>query len=301
MNENQTRVLTFLKDLEYRLKNEQIKGINQILKEHDLPPSIGTVAKDMNIFYKGEDGFLVYGEMEPSNELAVELEQNNRFYHQTQKQYPIVEAFMNEDPRKSPFAIPFNEVWQFVGYNQKSDAIYIVNQYLNESTDYVVLRNNPENPNGFTGVSAKGGRPEKIIYMNNYGLLKFVQHAGTYRARLFRNKIVESLRKTEETYLKHVSKIEIQQTTSKKSEDIQEAIQMLRKALDAETTGIHERNIMGTQLTFDFNDDAYWEAKQFLAQNVYDLILKGCPHKYLNSDEKNTESLSEGILQKLLA
>ena len=55
--------------------------------------------------------------------------------------------------------IDFKLIWPSVGYNQQRDAKVALYKRFNENQDFIVFRNDPENPNANTGVSNGSGRP----------------------------------------------------------------------------------------------------------------------------------------------
>ena len=76
-----------------------------------------------------------------------------------------------------------------------------------------------------------------------------------------------------------ISLTETQKTTREKTEDLETANALICQALKAEEEEIRDRNLKGATLSLISDDEIYWKEKQRLANEVYNLIIKGKPTK----------------------
>ncbi len=302
MNEKQTRVLAFLKDLEYRLKNEQLKSISPILNEHNLEASIGTVLKIMGVIEKtGGVLYWIYKDTDLKS-LSIDVDANNRAYHINQSKMPLFKGFMQLEEEENPFPVPFNEVWKVLGYSVKAKAKKSLYQTFNENIDFIIFDLKVENPNENTGVSDVGGRPEENIYLSNKCFLKFCMRAQTPLGKQFADKIgdlVYEIRNNDLKHKKHTLNVFKEAT---KTDHIQEAIDLLRKYNQSLGENVHRRNTADpNQLSLEFNDDLHWQSILNLRDKVSELIMQGYPVKMIESNEKKRLQLSIGSKEEEVA
>lgn len=107
---------------------------------------------------------------------------NNRFSEQTA--ITIIKDSDNE------FPVPFDGLWQWVGYNQKSDAKSMLISNFEENTDY-----------RFSGKSLKtpqGGRPSQVIMLTVDAAKSFCLMAQTAQGREVRKYFIAAERKARE-------------------------------------------------------------------------------------------------------
>jgi hypothetical protein len=281
MTDKQQKIAAFLEDLRNTLRTSQIKSINPILKRNIIEASIGTVCKLMNVFVK-MDGYLMWNDdFIDLNNLAIEIDENNKQYHQIQSKLPAIKGYMQTDEETERFPVPFKEVWQFLGYSAARKAKEILFQYFTENIDYytVALEGLGENEN--TGRLEDGKFSEQIIYLSNQCFTKFCNRSTKPMGRMFADKITDfvyEIKKNDLNYKKH-NQIVFHEAT--KTDDLQEVIDKVKKFQQSLGESVHRRNTDPKQMVLDFDEDLYWQGLKNLKNTVNELIMRGFPVKAL--------------------